>query len=379
MPPLLCTILSRPTAALRTGIDIRRFTSAAEAKEEGWDTNLTLPPFLSAAWLASSSAAAQGGAGGPVTDLIQVRDGGQVVLQTILQELPVDSMRLGDRVDPTWVARALGPTAFQIGQALFSGPAVATALPSDQTAALLTALAQDLPGRGACFLKDLPSCTAPGEDWIATSAMPEMAICIPSAWCDFNDYLAALPSKYRSRVRRARSKFAGLESRELTADDAERFGESLQSLYADLMARTPYAPFVVEAGYVARLKALRPDEVLLRGYFDGERMVGFSTLLVDGREGLAHLAAVAPAYNPSHQLYLNVLFDLLASAIERGCSRLNYGRTATTIKSSVGAAPVGYASFVRHSGRLRQQLLKQLVPRVAGDADRDARIQRPLG
>lgn len=358
---------------------LERFDTIAAARAAGWDEELPPPRFGSTSWLAAFGPLAEGGAGGPPTAAIRIRRGGVPVLQTTQQRLPVRGMRLGERIGTAWAAAALGAEAYQYGQALYSGPALATQLPPAETARALARLVRDGDREGTWFLKDLPAGTPAPAGWLPVPSLPEMAMALPTSWRDFDDYLAALPSKYRRRARRARGKLVGVEARMLTAAEADRFGESLTALYRGLIARTPYAPFVVEDGYISRLKRLRPADVALAGYFDGDRLVGFSTLLTDGDEALAHLAAVEPGYNRTHQLYLNLLFDLLATAIARRCRRLNLGRTATTIKSSLGAAPVPYASFVRHTGCLRHGILRQLVPRVFAASDAEALVQRPFG
>ena len=354
------------------------YDTPEQAAEAGWDDALPLPPFLDSAWLRAFAPVAAGGAGGPSTRYVQLLDGvGRPRLQCLHQVLPVAGMRLGERVSPRWAAKVLGDEAHQIGQALFSGLASATDLAAASAAAAITRLAHALDVRGTCFLKDVPALDVP-SDWTPIESLPEMRLGISSQWRDFEDYLSALPAKYRRRARRARRKFEGLSMRPLDEREVARFGESLSRLYAELVARTPYAPYVVPEGYVTRLKLLRPGAVTVLGYFDGARMVGFATLLRDGPEALAHLAAVEPAYNASHQLYLNLLFDLLAEAIARACAVLNYGRTATTIKSSVGAVPLTYASAVRHSGCVRNGLLRRLVPLIVDPAEERALVQRPL-
>lgn len=357
---------------------IRRFDVAAEAAAAGWNERLTLPPFLHTEWLAAFAPQGRGGAGGPPTELVQVLDArGRVRAQCLYQRLPVAGMRLGDGVRTGYLARALGDEAHQIGQALFSGPAHASQLPPSATTDLLAWVQEALATPGTWFLKDIPE--AAPTPWHCIEALPEMVMPVDPVWRTFEDYLAALPSKYRRRARRARRKLGSLEMRVLDAETVGGFGESLQELYDGLMARTSYAPFVVEPGYVPRLKKLRPGDVTVLGYFDGTHMVGFATLLTDGGEGLAHLAAIDSRYNPTHQLYLNLLFDLLAIAIDRGCRRLNYGRTATTIKSSVGARPVTHASAVRHTGCVRNGLLRRMIPLVVDPANLTQPVQAPLG
>lgn len=359
---------------------LRVLASTEDLPAADWDSFPGLPPFLHSKWLRVFTSTAQGGAGGPSTQYVQVLRGREVIAQTICQTLAVPEMKLGGNVRPKLVAVALGDEAFQLGQALFSGAQGSIALPGEELGALLNCVQEGLGHSGPWFIKDVaPGTSAPGSEWGFLEALPEMLIELPSTWRSFDDYLSALPSKYRTRARRARGKLGDIKVRELSTQEVVGFGESLQGLYERLMARTSHAPFTVERDYVPRLKAALPAEVSVLGFLDGEVLIGFATLLVAGEYGLAHVAAVDEGYNATHQLYLNMLFALLEVAIRRECCHLNYGRTATTIKSSVGAAPVYYDSYVRHTGCVRNQLVRQLVERVVDPADAGALVQRPLG
>ncbi len=330
-------------------------------------------------WLRAFASVAQGGAGGPNTEYLQVVRGREVVAQALCQTLSVADMQLGARVRPGLVAVAIGATAYQLGQSLFSGEYGAVASPGEDLGATLAAVSRALEREGTWFMKDIGGAARLGDsEWTTLEALPEMTMPIREAWRTFDDYLAALPSKYRTRARRARGKLGRIAVRALSTAEVARYGEEIQSLYDGLMGRTSYAPFVVAPGYVTRLKASLPEQVTVLGFFDEREVVGFATLFLEGREGLAHLAAVDEGYNAGHQLYLNMLFALLEEAIAQGCGSLNFGRTATTIKSSLGAVPHYYRSYVRHTGCVRNQLIRQLVERVLDPADAGALVQRPL-
>ncbi len=418
---------------------------------------------MQSTWLAAFAPSNAGGAGGPQSFYLQFLQEERIVGQALLQRLPLSGMRFGPNLQANWVSTVLGDEAWQFGQVLFSGVHGIQFLPSISALQLLgeareclaeansctlaRTKAKPVQARGTWLVKDLDPgfAEANPRQWWPIDALPELAINIPSTWNSFDDYLAALPSKYRTRIKRARSKFIGLNRCQLNADDLQTkdyssdikpkfdfrqnptfdaaypklipiqvdntsqvlakavmetdgaknslsqavskdFGEpvvqriqSLDRLYEQLMERAEYVPFRVEPGYIARLKCLRPEAVELTVYYDHERLVGFSTLLIDGDAALAHLAACNPEYNATHQLYLNMLADLLERAIARGAASLNYGRTATTIKSSLGAEPQRYRSFVAHDGCLRHQVLGPISRRTFQGAEADALIQQPFG
>ena len=375
-----CTI-SRQTnaAALRTpGYSLRVLDDPGCLAERGWDDFPGLPSFMCSHWLSAFASVDQGGAGGPDCEYLQIIRDDLVVAQTLLQSLPVAKMQLGTSVNAGVAAVAFGHNAYQLGQALFSGAQGSVVLPGHDLAQLLSEVAEVMHRGGAWFLKDLPpGATTPGSDWHPIAALPEMYVEVPEAWRSFDDYLAALPSKYRTRVRRARKKLGEVSFR--TISQGESRGVEFDRLYAQLMQRTAYAPFVMGDGYLERLQARLPEQVDVIGFFVQGELVGYGSLLREGGEALAHVAAVDDAYNQQHQLYLNLLLALLERGIETGCATINFGRTATTIKSSVGCVPRTYDSFVRHTGCVRNQLIGQLAARVVDPADAGALVQRPFG
>ena len=347
--------------------------------ELGWDAIEGASPFLRSSWLDSLARA-----GAPATRYLLWRESAthRPLGVALAQRLAVAEMRLG-RVPPRLVAGVLGSELRVFGQVLFSGlHGLHFARPADG-GALLTAARRCLENElspGPWLAKDLPTHATAPADWTPIDALPDLVLDLAPTWANFGDYLAALPSKYRRRVRRARRLFAaGLERRHLEAADLETYAANVDGLYDELLARAPYVPFRMPPGYLARLAAAAGERCRVTGYFDAGRMVGFSSLLLGGDEALAHLAAVEPAYNGPHQLYLNLLLDLLEASLDAGARRLHYGRTATTIKTSVGAQPRSYASFATHDGPLRARLLGLLNTAVLARGDASAALRRPFG
>jgi len=339
-----------------------------------WDQLVGLPYWLSSEWLDVLAKA-----GAPKTRYLAFYRDEKKIGVSLLQTLPVLGMKLGENVRPQMASIVFGAVLEQFGQALYSADGGMYFLEGEQPSELIrkarNSLAQRSPS--SCYLlKDVHVAT-PVRGWSQLTALPEMVMSIPTEWSSFGDYLEALPSKYRKRAKRARKKFEGLTTRLLNAEEGIQYRDSIDRLYRELVERSPFVPYQVPPGYVTKLKELAPERVELRGYFDQDELVGFSTFLVGGAESIAHYCAIDPSHNPTHQLYLNLLLDLLQASIERGVAMIHYGRTATTIKSSVGAVPLRTYSFASHDGCIRNQLLTVLNNRVLANAEEEL-IQRPL-
>ena len=177
---------------------------------------------------------------------------------------------------------------------------------------------------------------------------PNMVQHLRREWETMDDYLAALTSKYRKRYRRARRKMEGIERRELTLAEIEQHTPRLFELYGRILERVSFNMMELTPDYFLTLARTLGDRFYLTGYFDGEALVGFSSTVLNGQELEAHFVGLDERYNASHQLYLNMLFDFLERAIERpGVAKIHFARTAYTIKSSLGAVPETYYSYLQ--------------------------------
>lgn len=293
--------------------------------------------------------------------------------------------------------RLLAPFSFKmlsIGQFLTSGDFSADGLgqlSAPEASTLLPAVAETLmrlrPGYAAAIIKDLyPVLHAAVRELEKSGhyllpADPVMGIRIPEAWHTFDDYLAALTSKYRVRYRRARTKMEGVYSRVLTTEEVLLNQDRFHALYrsvsggADFNAaslKPNYFPWLASAracksslqpvltaqGYEADYLPGSPASCFT-GYFnEAHELIGFTSCVPNGEVLHAHFLGLVGEYKHSHHLYHNMLFDLLEQAITGGFRHLDYGRTALEIKSSVGAKATDHAVLVK----ARYGWLNRLIP-----------------
>lgn len=199
---------------------------------------------------------------------------------------------------------------------------------------------------------------------------PKMKIEIDPAWNNFEDYLSALKSKYRVRVRRAKKKLGdGVTRRILTAEELNRYAGKMYDLYMETAGGAGFNLFFLDDFYFAGLGIELPEDVRIMGIFEDEEMLGFYTLIKAGTEMDAHFLGYAIKRNPAHQIYLNMLYFMIEDAIDAKATVLHMSRTALEIKSSVGAKPQQLDLYVKHYSKpvnaLANKLLKITVPKVA--------------
>lgn len=187
---------------------------------------------------------------------------------------------------------------------------------------------------------------------------PAMRLAIRPHWRQFDDYLTDMKSKYRVRARRAAKKGKDFERRALSLTEVQALEERMYSLYLNIAERADYNGFLLHPQYFTALLQALPEQVTIFGYFLEGELVAFYTTVFNKKELEAHFLGFEPQLNASHQVYLNILYDLVRSAIYHQKESLHFARTALAIKSSVGAVPQAMTLFMRQSSGLLNQLLR---------------------
>jgi hypothetical protein len=194
------------------------------------------------------------------------------------------------------------------------------------------------------MVKDLPPAsavvTAMGEQggYRALNFQPNMVFPIRAEWENMEDYLSALTSKYRVRYRRARKKAGRISRHELSLSQIRAYEAEIYQLYLNIAHEAEFCMTYLPPNYFSELKAASASgQFRLWGYFLEDKLIGFCTALWNGSEMEAHFLGLDHQQNTEHQLYLNMLYDLIETGIRGRAGRIIFSRTALEIKSSVGA------------------------------------------
>jgi hypothetical protein len=205
-------------------------------------------------------------------------------------------------------------------------------------------------------IADSPHC----RKYHQIDTQPSMIMDIPSDWGSLDGYLASLKSKYRVRAKKALKMAAHLERIELTADEIEAIEDHLHQLYLKVVEDVGFNLFILSKGYFTKLKRAMGDKFRLWVYKDRGEVISFFTVFEDGDILDAHFLGYDPEVNHHYKLYLNMLLTMIDMAASRGFRQLQLSRTATEIKSSVGAEGVRMWAYMRHP----KKSLNWLIPKA---------------
>lgn len=225
------------------------------------------------------------------------------------------------------------------------------------------------------MVKDINPCCKGVSDALAGngfsdfSFQPNMKLQLHTSWKSIEDYLEAMSSKYRIRARRAFKKREGLIRRELNAHMTELESPAMYALYKEVAAHADFNPFELHPDYFHALKKTFPKQFRVFAYYSGDELMGFYTTMRNNDNLEAHFLGFRDDANNRRQLYLNMLYDMVGTAIEEGVSELVFARTAMEIKSSVGAEPEQLDCRLRHNHGLSNRLMPFFIRLLEPNAE----------
>ncbi len=192
--------------------------------------------------------------------------------------------------------------------------------------------------------------------------LAEPVMALENKWESFDDYLAAMSSKYRKNVKRAQKKGAAIVRKEFNYERILAHNDRIYRLYSNICESVDFNLVHLDRFYFAELKKQYGDDFKLVGYFLDDELISFTTTIKDGDETHAHFLGIDDSYNPEYMLYLNMLLDITRIGIEENESKkIDFARTAAEIKSSIGAEPEDMYIYIKHLNPLFNKLMPRFM------------------
>lgn len=208
------------------------------------------------------------------------------------------------------------------------------------------------------------------------TVQPNMILRMREDWKNFEDYLGSFHSKARVRARKAFERGAEFERRILDLSEIKALENEIFDLYKSVSEDAGFNLFELRKEYFLGLMETMGACFTLTAYFLEGRLVAFFTHICNGGELIAHFLGYDKALIKSHDIYLNILYDLIRHAFSTGCKKLNFGRTAMEIKSSVGALPHDMFCYIKHRRHINNLLVPALVKYL--NPDENWQVRNPF-
>jgi predicted N-acyltransferase len=193
---------------------------------------------------------------------------------------------------------------------------------------------------------------------------PNMIFKLNRNWKTFEDYTDALKSKYRVKVNKADKTSSDLTAKLFNENDFKVYKDELQQLYENTIANANFNAQVLNLNTYIKLRALYKDDFIVKAYFLEDKLIGFLSALVNNNHLDANFIGLDYELNKTHAIYPRILNDYVRLGIENKVSQINFGRTASEIKSTIGATPENLVCYTRHRRNFINKLLKPFISQV---------------
>ena len=192
---------------------------------------------------------------------------------------------------------------------------------------------------------------------VTISAEPFMNLEIRESWKTFEDYISNMSSKYRVRTNKVLKTTENYSVQPLSIQQAnEWIPQCAQMLGHTLKDKTLAISPNISAMLHTFVRTLK-DDFKVWGYYKNAMLCGFISA-IDSDHGTyaMHLGLTDEAAEDS--LYQRMMYDVIRHGIENQSQFVCLGRTATEIKSTMGAIPVENSYLFFTKGKILMTLIK---------------------
>ena len=190
------------------------------------------------------------------------------------------------------------------------------------------------------------------------SVEPNMKLKLDPKWLGLADYLEAIKTKFRVKAKKALNQSSDLEAKDISAKEIGSYLPDMISLYEKVANSATFNLTHFNLNTYQDLKDKFGEKYIIRCYFLENKIVGFLSGIENQNFLDAHFVGIDYKFNRNYAIYQRMLYDFIEIGISKKLKGINFGRTASEIKSSVGAEPENLTIYLRHRKRFTNKLLK---------------------
>lgn len=198
------------------------------------------------------------------------------------------------------------------------------------------------------------------KDFYRFSVQPNMILNLNGDWSDFENYLNAFSTKYRTRAKSAIKKGREISKKELSLNEVKNLTKEMNFLYQNVAENAPFNTFFLSVNHFESMKENLSQNFRVFGYFLDEKLIGFYTLILNNKDVDTYFLGYDKELQKEKQIYLNMLLDMVEFGINERFCRIIFGRTALEIKSTIGAEPVEIFGLIKHNNLLINQFIESI-------------------
>jgi hypothetical protein len=191
---------------------------------------------------------------------------------------------------------------------------------------------------------------------------PNLIVDIPQGVETIEDYIRLFSKKYRNRARSIFKNLAGVEIKHLSLPEIQLHEKQLYKLYEGIFEKAKFKLIKLPKNYFSSVKSIYETNFNVKAFFYEDKIIAFASCfkMPDGSLE-AHYIGLDYEYNGQFNLYQNVLYGMIDEAIKNKLSKVNLGRTAAEIKTTVGAKPVDLICYIKPQNTISKLIQKPFI------------------
>ncbi|WP_438977491.1 peptidogalycan biosysnthesis protein [Polaribacter sp.] len=190
------------------------------------------------------------------------------------------------------------------------------------------------------------------------SVEPNMILEINEDWISFEDYLNTIKTKFRVKAKKALQLSKDIIIKEVNDHNIENKLPQMTALYKKVVNNADFNLSHFNLESYKTLKSAFGEKYILKTYELDGKIVGFMSGMINQNSLDAHFVGLDYSLNRQYAIYQRMLYDYIQIAIAKKLKTLNFGRTASQIKSSVGAKPQDLTMYLRHKKGITNKIVK---------------------
>lgn len=190
---------------------------------------------------------------------------------------------------------------------------------------------------------------------------PNMVVDIPKGINTLNDYINCFSKKYRNRSKNIFKSSETLVKRRLTKEDVLNYKNEIHKLYTQVFNQAKFKLVKLPEDYFVDIINANTNSFYIDAWFLNDKMVSFACGFCLTNEVEAHYIGFDYTINKEYELYQNILYSYIEQAILMGKAKVNLGRTASEIKSTVGAKAHELLCYIKPQNTVSKLILNPFM------------------
>ncbi|MBA3663041.1 MAG: hypothetical protein H0W61_02385 [Bacteroidetes bacterium] len=191
---------------------------------------------------------------------------------------------------------------------------------------------------------------------------PNLVVDIPPGVKSILDYTQLFSKKYRNRAKSIFKTGQALVKKDLEAEEILRHEKEIYKLYESVYDKAKFRLLKLPVNYFSEVKRIYKNDFFVTGFYNNDVLVAFSSFFLMDEEVLeAHYIGFDYERNHELELYQNILYQNIEAAISHQRSKVNLGRTAAEIKTTVGAKAVNLICYTKPQNTISKLILKPFI------------------